>query len=110
MPAHTSKFKIDFLDDSSIVTIHNTANMPAEVSDIKQFIEICRRKDALCTFSIPPTTILEEIGRVGDQEEFGLIVEYSCAHKEEQEDQQDQVQGPMQASPLHPRPQGLGPR
>ena len=23
--------------------------MPAEVSDIKQFIEICRRKDAQCT-------------------------------------------------------------
>jgi hypothetical protein len=25
--------------------------MPSEVSDIKQFIEICRRKDAKCTFS-----------------------------------------------------------
>lgn len=24
--------------------------MPSEVSDIKQFIEICRRKDASCTF------------------------------------------------------------
>jgi hypothetical protein len=24
--------------------------MPREVSDIKQFIEICRRKDASCTF------------------------------------------------------------
>jgi len=24
--------------------------MPSEVSDIKQFIEICRRKDAKCTF------------------------------------------------------------
>lgn len=24
--------------------------MPKEVSDIKQFIEICRRKDASCTF------------------------------------------------------------
>jgi hypothetical protein len=23
--------------------------MPSEVSDIKQFIEICRRKDAKCT-------------------------------------------------------------
>lgn len=25
--------------------------MPREVSDIKQFIEICRRKDASCTFT-----------------------------------------------------------
>ncbi|KAI4250225.1 MAG: hypothetical protein L6R40_000398 [Gallowayella cf. fulva] len=30
-------------------------NMPREVSDIKQFIEICRRKDASCTsFSASP--------------------------------------------------------
>lgn len=26
--------------------------MPREVSDIKQFIEICRRKDASCTFPV----------------------------------------------------------
>ena len=30
----------------------NTAAMPSEVSDIKHFIEICRRKDASCTFSL----------------------------------------------------------
>jgi hypothetical protein len=30
--------------------------------------------------------------------------------KEEQEDQPGQVQDPMQAQPLHPHPQGLGPR
>ena len=28
---------------------HITVKMPSEVSDIKQFIEICRRKDAKCT-------------------------------------------------------------
>jgi hypothetical protein len=27
--------------------------MPREVSDIKQFIEICRRKDASCTSTFP---------------------------------------------------------
>lgn len=27
--------------------------MPREVSDIKQFIEICRRKDASCMYSLP---------------------------------------------------------
>lgn len=31
--------------------------MPQEVSDIKQFIEICRRKDAKCTLSSKPTNI-----------------------------------------------------
>lgn len=30
-------------------TTPNAAKMPSEVSDIKQFIEICRRKDAQCT-------------------------------------------------------------
>lgn len=30
---------------------HPSPTMPREVSDIKQFIEICRRKDAKCTFS-----------------------------------------------------------
>jgi hypothetical protein len=33
-------------------TSHNTANMPSQVTDIKQFIEICRRKDASCAFSL----------------------------------------------------------
>lgn len=28
--------------------------MPSEVSDIKQFIEICRRKDAQCTCPLHP--------------------------------------------------------
>lgn len=31
--------------------------MPQEVSDIKQFIEICRRKDAKCTLSSKPANI-----------------------------------------------------
>jgi hypothetical protein len=36
--------------------------MPSEVSDIKQFIEICRRKDASCTFynSVVGGRVLEE--------------------------------------------------
>ena len=28
--------------------------MPSQVTDIKQFIEICRRKDASCAFEILP--------------------------------------------------------
>ena len=32
--------------------------MPQEISDIKHFIEICRRKDASCT--LPSPTVIEE--------------------------------------------------
>jgi len=34
--------------------------MPREVSDIKQFIEICRRKDAKCLASYQKHTTSEE--------------------------------------------------
>lgn len=33
--------------------------MPSEVSDIKQFIEICRRKDASCAFF--PSTLHKNV-------------------------------------------------
>jgi hypothetical protein len=39
-----------------------SAKMPSEVSDIKQFIEICRRKDASCTFFNFPRLGLDEEG------------------------------------------------
>jgi len=32
---------------------------------------------------------------------------YSGAHQEEQEEPHNQVQSPLQAIPIHPRPQGL---
>lgn len=35
--------------DRTTRTTRQSATMPSEVSDIKQFIEICRRKDAQCT-------------------------------------------------------------
>jgi hypothetical protein len=35
-------------------TSTQSVTMPSEVSDIKQFIEICRRKDAKCTFTCLP--------------------------------------------------------
>jgi hypothetical protein len=34
--------------------------MPREVSDIKQFIEICRRKDASCMFCVVVVVVEEE--------------------------------------------------
>jgi Ribosomal L38e protein family len=51
-PIHTT-----FLAVSSTVSVllllhlipHHTVTMPREISDIKNFIEICRRKDASCT-------------------------------------------------------------
>lgn len=41
-----------------------SVKMPQEVSDIKQFIEICRRKDASCMFYPPAysTLLLREEG------------------------------------------------
>jgi Ribosomal L38e protein family len=51
----TSKFPQ--LTTKRIFTTHNsptpTVKMPQEVSDIKQFIEICRRQDASCKFYLP---------------------------------------------------------
>jgi hypothetical protein len=44
--------------------------MPREISDIKSFIEICRRKDASCTLN--PTLEIagygggKSVGRAGD--------------------------------------------
>jgi hypothetical protein len=43
--------------------------MPSEVSDIKQFIEICRRKDASCTFPAIPTRAWEEGDWMGRRRE-----------------------------------------
>jgi hypothetical protein len=42
-----------------------SAKMPSEVSDIKQFIEICRRKDAKCT-----STTQFRGGRMSQEEEI----------------------------------------
>jgi hypothetical protein len=36
--------------------------MPSEVSDIKQFIEICRRKDAKCTLCELPMLVAVQRG------------------------------------------------
>jgi hypothetical protein len=44
-------------DSSRIPSTSHTVKMPAEVSDIKQFIEICRRKDAQCTFYELPSSL-----------------------------------------------------
>ena len=87
--------------------------MPKEVTDIKSFIEICRRKDASCT------SVLQQ--EKGERNNPGAIghrcatgandLTYSGADKEEQEDRwisADEIQGPVPSSPLHPRAQGFG--
>lgn len=68
--------------------------MPREVSDIKQFIEICRRKDAKCE-------ILWSILREG----FVLIA-FSWTHKAQSPP--DQVQGPMLAVHVYTCVEGFG--
>jgi hypothetical protein len=56
--------KSDELHDPRIIppdsSTHISVKMPSEVSDIKQFIEICRRKDAKCMFYLDPTRQEEE--------------------------------------------------
>jgi len=54
-PLHKSKLsgllrKFTITNRTSPNRLVKSATMPSEVSDIKQFIEICRRKDAKCTF------------------------------------------------------------
>lgn len=93
--------------------------MPKEVSDIKSFIEICRRKDASCTY-FPRSAALYTRDDIDGTEDIGqgtadcwgnmecisadILFLYSCAHQEEPCFGPDQVQGPLQELPLHPRP------
>ena len=46
-PQHNSRREFDFIPFSRL---NESPTMPREVSDIKQFIEICRRKDASCEY------------------------------------------------------------
>ena len=132
--------------------------MPSEVSDIKHFIEICRRKDASCTsFSLfiyiedrmgiwlwargrlsvvfgcekrrtlriegsvtaarkkRPHARIEFRRHLRDcihsrtqDRRLTRITTYSRADKAQPIEQADQVQGPMQPSPVHARAQGHG--
>jgi hypothetical protein len=50
--------------------LSHTAIMPREVTDIKSFIEICRRKDASCTFA-PPLPMRCSAGNEGQK--IGLL-------------------------------------
>lgn len=77
--------------------------MPREVSDIKQFIEICRRKDAKCkprshqSFNI---TLLERAGM--------LILDDHCSRTHKAQRPSDQVQGPMSPLSVHIGVEGFG--
>jgi hypothetical protein len=88
-----------------------TVKMPQEVSDIKQFIEICRRQDASCEFrrtdlcSETPLDVEERGHRLPIARCANNV--YSGTHKEEQ-GKPSQVQGPMQEIPLHFGLEGFG--
>ena len=68
--------------------------MPREVSDIKQFIEICRRKDAKCE-------ILWSVLRDGL-----VLIAFSWTHKAQPPP--DQVQGPLLAVHVYSCVEGFG--
>jgi len=81
--------------------------MPKEVKDIKNFIEICRRKDASCKSanSLLSVGIVFGSGIPSSRTDANYDFLSSGAHQEEQEEPHNQVQSPLQAIPLHPRPQ-----
>lgn len=130
---HGSAERLDDLTSSplSSSTTHKSPTMPREVSDIKTFIEICRRKDASCTFTphhpygprcasqwrrkhceSREDMSREGLGQRGNRGhainyvnwKADDLFSYSCADKEELGPEPDQVQGPMPPLPLHSRP------
>lgn len=87
--------------------------MPQEVSDIKQFIEICRRKDAKCmvpslyyypraSSSIPSSFNSTPISRLTHEKNNN-----SGTHKAKSQNTANQVQSPMPPLPIHTRAQRL---
>lgn len=89
--------------------------MPQEVSDIKQFIEICRRKDAKCivplsislyhpraSSSIPSSSNPTPTSRLTHKKNTN-----SGAHKAQSQNTANQIQSPMPPLPIHPRAQRL---
>ena len=74
------------------------AAMPREVSDIKQFLEICRRKDATSTSPYLTAPAQDD-----------LLTGYrSRPYKTQQRHKSDQVQSPMSTLPVYLGAQGLG--
>ena len=81
--------------------------MPREVSDIKQFIEISRRKDAKCT-PLPPPRPEPQLD-FDMQRAVGMMLTLdadSRTHKAQR--QPDQVQGPMPPLSVHAGVEGYG--
>ena len=74
------------------------AAMPREVSDIKQFLEICRRKDATSTSPYLTAPAQEDI----------LTGYRSRPYKTQQRHKSNQVQSPMSTLPVYLGAQGLG--
>ena len=95
-----------------------SVKMPSEVTDIKQFLEIARRKDAKGTFFLRPglynrlfTNV--EMRRDGPFGAKKIVIanESVCSRRSSEEilqEQGHQVEDPMQAILVHPDPQGLG--
>jgi len=75
--------------------------MPSEVTDIKQFLEIARRKDAKCT-------IAPRLGPILHVPSANVAAPlHSRSREEVSQVEPDQVQDPMQPVSLHVDPQGL---
>lgn len=78
--------------------------MPREVQDIKQFIEICRRKDAKCESH--PLNIQHSTTRQRGGDMLTPGPPYSRTHKTQRAP--DQVQSPMSSLSVHVGIEGFG--
>lgn len=124
-PTHIAQFsnrKIPPTKEFGIIQTHPLSlsispSMPKEVSDIKQFIEICRRKDASCTFFLlslpsllfplpekePSFPHSRKATQLADEMVSLTLVVNSCAHKAKSQNSANQVQSPLPSISVHPR-------
>ena len=82
------------------ILVNDPPTMPREVSDIKQFIEICRRKDAKCTL---PT--LYNSRPQSRRKQLLMLGTASWPHKTQSPP--DQIQSPVLAVLVHASVEGF---
>ena len=86
--------------------------MPREVSDIKKFLEICRRNDASCS-SLPPPCLTFDTTRRVSWENCGQFADQtdtmnSGSDKAQSQVTADEVQGPVSSVAVYARVEGFG--
>lgn len=82
--------------------------MPREVSDIKQFIEICRRKDAKCK-PLSHDSVEYQLRERERGMDGGIADSWDyCSRTHKAQRPPDQIQGPMSPLFVHVGVEGFG--